>query len=198
MSKDAIDLILAEYSALRSEIEKRCEMRYRLVSYTIVLLGTMIALVFRSDDPQPIVLFLFPVFACLLSSLWVHNFRMTMIIASYIIERVEPAFGHDGWEKFVAEASKKSGMFLINNTFSTAAIFIFTQVTALLCGLSVKIQSSSAGLSELHSLSALEWGWFAIGCIAVVATVLIHRMPAKYENRDFHVSRIRTSDVSPN
>jgi hypothetical protein len=58
--------ILQEFSVLRSEIEKRVDMRTQLLTFTLIMAGTFLSVGLRSGVAAP-VLFIYPVLATSLS-----------------------------------------------------------------------------------------------------------------------------------
>lgn len=197
MTKDKTDMLLAQYTALRAEILARIDTRYRLVSYTIVLLGTMIALVIRSENPQPSVLFAYPVFAYLLFGLWIQNYRMMNRISAFMMKHVEPHFDGTWWESFNLEVGgEPSRVRRILASGHAGALFVVAQVIAMTCGFSAKLSTVQDWKIVLSTLSPLDWLWFSVGIFAILATVVNLCRPSLWGSRDVDVARIQTSTDS--
>lgn len=182
--KDQSAFILAEYSALRSEVDKRSDMRYRLVSYAVVLLGTMIALVSQSKAPNPSVLFIYPIFSLFFSALWKHNLIMSLRLSRYIQEKIETHFEHSGWESSNASASNLEDNW-ISNKLSVAGIFTLSSVTALLSGVLIGSAQTTSVWGSIMLFGGIEYFALAVGIASLILTIAIHYGATKYEEKIF-------------
>jgi hypothetical protein len=64
-SKTAIDFLLVEYTALRAEIVKRCEIKYQLIAVALVAIGPLITV---SNQSSSTVTLAYPVLAIFLTA----------------------------------------------------------------------------------------------------------------------------------
>lgn len=173
------EFILAEFAALRAELNLRSKIRYQIVLFAIVTLGTVSAIALHSTTPEPMALFAYPVFAMLLAMLWAHNQRMSMRVSAYIAQTTQVYFDHRGWETFNAAAVGRRPW--LDNVPVVGMLFVVAEITALLFG-------ASAGLRADASLLAPVWlysSWFLTGCAAVIVTAVVHVRFGRYEFRQF-------------
>jgi len=130
-SEDKVQLALSEYQSLREEILKRSDFRFRIISFFLLIAGTMISLGLQPKSPS-YVLFAFPIIGCFLASLWVHNLSWGSRAADFIKHDIYKKFNwQPGWENH--EPHFKS--YLTRTTFSVRGIFIGTQTMTILLGL---------------------------------------------------------------
>jgi len=174
-------LILAEFAALRAELDLRSKIRYEIVLFTIVMLGTVAAIALHGPTPEPLALFAYPVFASLLSMLWIHNQRMSLRLSAYIAQATQTHFGYRGWELFNASAIDRKRW--LDRFPIVGVLFLVAQVTALLFGFSVllRAQASAVPLTPFW----LHVGWLAAGCGAAIFTAIVHFKFGRYDFRQF-------------
>jgi hypothetical protein len=94
-------LLIEEYIALRSEIEKRVEVRQQILALTLLVAGTFLTVGVQPNVPEVVLLF-YPVIAMFLGAIWEHNDLRVGQINFYIRTEVEKLFGDTvpGWETF--------------------------------------------------------------------------------------------------
>ena len=126
------DFKLAEYKALREEILKRIEFQYQLVSLTLIIAGTMLALGLDPGSPHHILL-VFPVIAVCLAGIWAHNIQAPRRISAYIQETIESRFNVGGWEGTIAK--ERYTVSWSKGILSSGVIFLFTELVAVILGL---------------------------------------------------------------
>jgi hypothetical protein len=131
------DLYIEQYSSLRSEIEKRLDIRQATLTFTLVLAGT-----FLSVAAQPGIAaataFYYPIVALFLAAAWTHNDSKIGQISQYIKLEVEQRMApFTGWEVYrkttfdgTHPLTLKSGLV----SFSTRGTFLATEALALLVG----------------------------------------------------------------
>lgn len=130
------DLYVEQYSSLRSEIEKRLDIRQATLTFTLVLAGT-----FLSVAAQPGIAaataFYYPIVALFLAAAWTHNDSKIGQISQYIKLEVEQHMPFTGWEAYrkatfdgTHPLTSKSGLV----SFSTKGVFLATEALALLVG----------------------------------------------------------------
>jgi hypothetical protein len=160
-SARAIELVVAEYSALRDEIMKRSEFRYQITSLTVIAAGTIFTFGLQLDSPASILL-VYPVLALFLAGIWAHNVRASRMVAIYIKENIENKVAGLGWESWLAKKQ-----FSILGILSTIGIFLSTQVVAVILGL---LKSN---------FTAIDIVLLAIDAIAFGLTVVLLRTTAR-------------------
>src|SRR2546429_659030 len=94
------ELRLAEYAALRSEIEKRLELRQQLLVATLAVAGTFLTLGVQPGLSALTVL-IYPIPAMFVAVVDAHSDLRIGQIASYLRELEESIFGAGwGWEAY--------------------------------------------------------------------------------------------------
>jgi hypothetical protein len=94
-------LWVEQYIALRSEIEKRIEIRQQILALTLLVAGTFLTIGVQGGISEVVVLF-YPPLALCLGAMWEHNDLRIGQISSYIRKVVEPRFTEEqpGWEAY--------------------------------------------------------------------------------------------------
>ena len=94
-------LLVEEYIALRSEIEKRVEIRQQILALTLLVAGTFLTVGVQSNVSKVVLLF-YPIIAMFLGAIWEHNDLRVGQLNFYIRTEVEKLFGDTvpGWETF--------------------------------------------------------------------------------------------------
>jgi hypothetical protein len=144
------DLYVEQYSSLRSEIEKRLDIRQATLTFTLLLAGT-----FLSVAAQPGIAaataFYYPIVALFLAAAWTHNDAKIGQISQYIRLEVEQHMPFTGWEAYRKSTfdvthplTPKSGLI----SFATKGVFLTTESLALLVG---SIRSIVALLADPQS-----------------------------------------------
>lgn len=126
-------LLLAEYSALRDEIVKRLDVEHQLATFTVFVFGTILGIGFQNNKIAPLIL-IYPTIALFLSIGWSHSDYMTMLIGTYIKERIEAAMRADnmGWEHFLATTRVS-----LRYSWDMRGMFISTELIAIVVGVAV-------------------------------------------------------------
>ena len=146
-------LVLAEYAALHSEIEKRLDLRQQLLLGLFVIASTFFSLGVSNVAGSGDILLIYPIITFFLSGLWSHNDRKIGDIGRYIRTQVEEKYQFPGWETYrgslhTSRQSEKRDDFVHNrwkgapkfpslNPFdsSTRGIFLTSQLLALTIGI---------------------------------------------------------------
>src|SRR5258707_6889287 len=94
-------LLIEQYTSLRSEIEKRIEIRQQILALTLLVAGTFLTVGVQSNVPEVVLLF-YPIIAMFLGSIWEHNDLRVGQINFYIRTEIEKHLGvfGPGWETF--------------------------------------------------------------------------------------------------
>lgn len=94
-------LLIEQYTSLRSEIEKRIDIRQQILALTLLVAGTFLTVGVQPAVPEVVLLF-YPVIAMFLGAIWEHNDLRVGQINFYIRTEVEKHLGAlgPGWETF--------------------------------------------------------------------------------------------------
>jgi hypothetical protein len=94
-------LLIEEYRSLRSEIEKRIDIRQQILALTLLVAGTFLTVGVQPAVPEVVLLF-YPVIAMFLGAIWEHNDLRVGQINFYIRTELEKHLGAlgPGWETF--------------------------------------------------------------------------------------------------
>ena len=94
-------LLIEQYASLRSEIEKRIEIRQQILALTLLVAGTFLTVGVQPGVPAVVLLF-YPLIAMFLGAIWEHNDLRIGQINFYIRTEIEKHLGAlgPGWETF--------------------------------------------------------------------------------------------------
>src|SRR5947209_18568770 len=94
-------LLIEQYTSLRSEIEKRIDIRQQILALTLLVAGTFLT-VGAQPTVSAVVLLFYPIIAMFLGAIWEHNDLRVGQINFYIRTEVETHLGSlgPGWETF--------------------------------------------------------------------------------------------------
>ncbi len=87
-----MDLVVAEYCALREEIVKRIELQHKLAQLTIVFFGTLVGIALERGAPM--LLFSYPLVSVCIAMLWGQNDVRVRQIGTYIRDVLEHRAGN--------------------------------------------------------------------------------------------------------
>jgi hypothetical protein len=129
-----VSLVVAEYSALREEILKRREIEYQLITLALIAPGTIVTIGLQSRNAS--IMLMYPILALFLSASFIIQEVGIIESTSYILERIESKVGEDyiGFQHFRAKGAR---LLRIVNLLGPRAIFVGTQLLAILAGISV-------------------------------------------------------------
>jgi hypothetical protein len=132
---ESTTLVLAEYYVLRDEILKRMELQHQLLSYTLIILGTLFTIGLQSRNAS--IILLYPLIATFLVASWAYSDHRIREVGDYIRDEVESKLGkmNMGWEHFMTLAREKQRFSL--HFLSSLGIFIGSEVLAILLGATV-------------------------------------------------------------
>lgn len=124
---DISNIRVAEYSALREEIQRKVDTQFQVVSLTLLVAGTFLSLGL-TGTVNHLVLLVYPIIATFLAAEWTHKSVSILLIARYIRDKYEQTEGGPEWETWVRDARK--GKFPL--TFVAAfGVFLGTQLLAV-------------------------------------------------------------------
>ena len=94
-------LLIEQYTSLRSEIEKRIEIRQQILALTLLVAGTFLTVGVQPGVPAVVLLF-YPLIAMFLGAIWEHNDLRIGQINFYIRTELDKHLGvlGPGWETF--------------------------------------------------------------------------------------------------
>src|SRR5947209_11677955 len=85
-------LLIEQYASLRSEIEKRIDIRQQILALTLLVAGTFLTVGVQPNVPEVVLLF-YPLIAMFLGAIWEHNDLRVGQINFYIRTEVEKHLG---------------------------------------------------------------------------------------------------------
>jgi hypothetical protein len=144
------DLYVEQFSSLRSEIEKRLDIRQATMTFTLVLAGSVLS-VAAQPGISAATAFYYPVIALFLAAAWTHNDAKIGQISQFIKAEVEPHMPFVGWEAYRKRTFTGTHPLTVKGgliTFSTKGVFLSTEALALLIG---TIRSSSDLLAHTQA-----------------------------------------------
>lgn len=175
---ESVQIRLAEYSALRAEILNRANTQHQLVSLAIIAAGTIFIASFQSRDNSTAaaLLLAYPMLAMFLAAAWIHNEFLVWQLAYYIKYRIEERLGvaRLGWEHYRSTAATPRFNYL-----ASTAIFIGSQVVALIAGMALSgfsvapLLSSHPSLSNIQSLPTIVAIFLIISALTIPLTVFL-------------------------
>lgn len=127
------DEILAEYSALRNEILKLIGIRNQLMTFSLIVAGTILTFGAKKDVTV-LVLLLYPILAFFLALTWVQTDVQIGNIGYYIRTHIEKKLKGLKWETFYyrERTEGKTGAFSRRLEISAAGVFLTTEVLSVL------------------------------------------------------------------
>src|SRR5258706_5597069 len=141
-------LLIEQYTSLRSEIEKRIDIRQQILALTLLVAGTFLTVGVQPAVPEVVLLF-YPLIAMFLGAIWEHNDLRVGQINFYIRTELEKHLGAlgPGWETFRSKTfpsrhkrhqfrqsiqrhplTPRSGLMI----FATRGMFFTTQAMAII------------------------------------------------------------------
>ena len=178
-------LLIEQYTSLRSEIEKRIDIRQQILALTLLVAGSFLTVGVQPAVPEVVLLF-YPVIAMFLGAIWEHNDLRVGQINFYIRTEVEKHLGAlgPGWETFRSKTfpsrhrrhksrhleqrhplTPQPGLIV----FATRGMFFTTQAMALIVA---AVRYTSEFLQQGLAVHATEPKQ-AVVSIAVVALFLV-------------------------
>jgi hypothetical protein len=151
----ARSLFTSQYEALRSEINQRLDLRQQLLTYTLIVAGTLFGLGLQSWMSGFTIL-CYPILACFLAGSWAqHDIRIGQI-AKFLRELEDRYLGGDGWESYrrCQFGHKKHPLSSGLVELPTRGLFLVSQVLAVVLGIarSLSIAADQIGMWTLFTL----------------------------------------------
>jgi hypothetical protein len=131
-----MNLLIAEYNALRGEILKFYEVQYQLIVLTLTAAGVILTVGLQTKNAS--ILLVYPILTLFLATVWTNMQANIMGIGTYIRENIEPRAAERaiGWEHYLRQTWTWREFRALTSTGSSA-IFIITELLAVFAGLSI-------------------------------------------------------------
>jgi 8-oxo-dGTP diphosphatase len=129
--------IVEEYTTLQNEILKRIELRQEIMTFTLVIAGTILTLGVQFN--QTLALLIFPVLSMLLTLVWVQNDVRVGEIGEYIRMVLAPRFEGIYWESYLRK--KYAGQKLRLAEIAALGVFGGTGIFSVLLALTKAVFS---------------------------------------------------------
>ena len=174
-------LLLAEYNALRSEIVKRMDVENQLATFTVIVFGTILGIGLQNKTTSALIL-LYPTLATFFAVGWSHSDYMTLLIGTYIKERMEATEGADkmGWEHYLAKNR------VPRYYWAMRGIFISTELIAIVLGISIApLNATFVAVLLGQPMTSFNFIVNILVCIAIVSLLLtsfliFYQVPLKH------------------
>lgn len=127
-NKETHTEMLAEYATLRSEILKRMDMRQQMLTFTLVIAGTVLSFGVQTDV-SPMVLLFYPILALFLATAWTQSDTRIWDIAEYIKNHIETNLSGLNWENYVYYKNQTRRVRPLELT--AVGVFLITEVLAV-------------------------------------------------------------------
>jgi len=171
LSSESKQELLAEFVALREELIKRQEMRFQLLTFTLIIAGTILSLG-TQKEVSVIVLLIYPILAFFLALTLVHIQIGAVEISQYLKEKIEDRFLSLGWERYIRElqTGKRKSYFAKAKGIPAFGVFIVTEIVALVLAVPRIFFPFKESLGSI-----LEVFLFTVSIVAIILTCYIFR-----------------------
>jgi hypothetical protein len=169
---------LAEYAALRAEILKRPEIRYQLLTFTLIATGAFVTIA-TEGIVAPILLLLQPIFATLIAAAWAHSDLRIEEIGQYIGKMEQTCLPGTGWQTHLPTVYSKAEGKARERVGKWYALGVFwvTQLLAIAMALSLQLDPPRFEPPRPRYTSPpVFWGLMAVDVVCVVVTWSIVRL----------------------
>jgi hypothetical protein len=145
---DATQLVVAEYTYLRTEVIKLMELQFQNIAVTVLAFGTVLSVGFQARNAA--IILVYPLLSLILSIVWLHHANLIARIAAYVRTDVEDRVGYHylGWEHFVRGNPLPRRHLAY---WGMRAIFVASSILAILA--SLMVPGSSIPLNLLRGLA---------------------------------------------
>jgi hypothetical protein len=163
---ETTQLLVAEYTCLRSEIVSLTGLQFQIMAVATVAFGAVLSAGFQVRNAA--IILIYPLLSLVLGITWLFKAHLITRIAAYIRVGIEDRVGlqNMGWEHYVQDHSLPRGRFAY---WSFRSIFPVTSIIAI--GASFAVATRGAGLVVLYGLSIAV-------TIATIAVFILWREPA--------------------
>jgi Na+-transporting methylmalonyl-CoA/oxaloacetate decarboxylase gamma subunit len=156
------DLVVAEYNGLRAELQTRIGIRYQMIQFAFIGLGSLLTVGFTTHFTD--IIFVYPILALVLTLIYITNAYECRRMALYIREKIESQMWESqtkdgfGWQHFrIGDGAEQYGSL---GNIGAKAVFIITSLFVVIIGFPLQI-----GV-VYHVLSILIF--LGITCLAIV------------------------------
>lgn len=171
------EYIIAEYNALRTEINTLSKLRKQYILYNLAILGAILAFREKAEDFLQPGLFVFPIISGFFAYAWGHcHFRMGEI-GRYIRDEIEVHSEGFAWETVFRHRSSPS-VFRKNEDFAVG-VFVGSQILVLLY---LVWQLVAELIAHFPYFQNMTWAIFGIKVLFVLAGVFA----AFFSNKAIH------------
>lgn len=165
---------LAEFSALRSEVLKRIEWRFKTLELAITAAGIFIAAV-ATEFIYPFVLLFYPLLGLGMAIAWTQNDIRVGQMAEYIMQKYEKHHSGIYWEHWLRETYKKELPYGIYQHFTEyTALFVFAGTQFIATALAILFQHIDGMLERQEFLEIdfwpIFWVMIPLNILAIWAT----------------------------
>jgi hypothetical protein len=181
---EVMSAVLAEYTAMRTELLKHIEIRYQVINYSLVIAGVLFGIGFNTR--QPATFLAYPVLAMLLCWMWVDNGNTIMMIGSYIRDEIEMRYFQGRaicWELHIGDPKNYRNESRNGNNKDvvwSGSTFLITQVISITLAVILKPEWNTFFKSGL-----------VFNVLVIVATVWLLRQHRK--KLEAHLQGARTA-----
>ena len=168
-----MSLLEAEYTALRSELLKRIELRQHIILATLTIAGIFLG--FGVKEKDAFVTLVYPPLAAFLSLAWAQNDYRIGDLANYIRDHIEKTRQDLYWERYMQDIRGK-GTRLTSLSFvilSSGGIFIFTQFMAIAIAILNYLIRKPSGFMSIERIAFIVLLSFDVILIVPVVWVLV-------------------------
>ncbi len=126
--------VMAEYNALREQILKCKDNQHQILTFSIIVLGTIMTIGYNAANS--VIILLYPIVALFLAAIWLENSLEGEITASYIQRFIESKVGEKNiwWEH---HTTKKIHYHRVIGFFGFRIMFVATELLTITVGFSI-------------------------------------------------------------
>ncbi len=157
--------MLAEFSALRDETTKRMDMRQQMLTFALIIAGTLITVGLEQELPSA--LLLYPILSLFLALSWMQSDTRIGEIGAYIGTKIESQLKGIRWENTIRVKSK--GQQYRNVEVYTAGLFLTIGLLTIILAITMPKFSFSVGETILLIFDILSM-------ILIIPIVLYRRV----------------------
>jgi hypothetical protein len=181
------EFILKEYDQLRAEILKHIDTEYQLAIAGITAFGVIAALAVSQNftNQGPVIVFLYPILALLLSFRWRYVDHRVVEIGTYIKVKIETAElmgeGYMGWEHYLDMSEKKYDTILCRH--SVRGIYTITELLAILLGILLFVDKLPNNMPNADFIVGVFLFVLAVASFFVTNMVFVQAQYGKLDGR---------------
>jgi hypothetical protein len=151
-----------EYNALRSEILKRIEFNYQIMTFILIVAGTFLS-IGTQTGMSSVVLLIYPILAFFLYVQSAYHLDVIIQVGRYIRQNIECSVPGLHWETYLFETKKSHALSPLGN-IPAGAIVLVTQVLAVCLAVpkfdSTLIENIMLVVSVVSIIATIVLVWF--------------------------------------